>query len=108
MKTDGDRLTVSKYQIVVWTSYQFEQILEREPTEREEIEGKMEDGKSSTKEEYTSKYWRGTKITITFAPSLAKKTRDLMDTNRAYTNKGSWENKYSCDKPTIIVGRIYT
>jgi len=40
--------------------------------------------------------------------SLTKKTRTPIDTDRAHTNGGSWENEWNNGKLSIAVGRVCT
>jgi len=46
-------------------------------------------------------------VTIAIVSSLAKKTRVLVDTNRACSNERSRENKCSNSKPTTVAGSVY-
>ena len=45
---------------------------------------------------------------IVTVSSLTKKTRTLIDTNRAHTNKGSWENEWNNSELSIAVDRVCT
>jgi len=55
-----------------------------------------------------SKFWRGTKVIIILASSLAKKIEDLIvGANSVCFNRESGENEYSYGISITIVGRVY-